>query len=197
MSAPTRDEGPQGVRVDQVGPETVEKLTRTRQAWREPPEAFEAGPAARAPGVVCACAGGVRASLCVSVCPRDVLTRPACRSSLSRCGRVSACVTVRVSPPVTPELGARACFFVSPSSRVTVGLHVPDPRGLCPRIRALGDLCLAWNLFSWVGVRYIIPRFLGVHLRGKAPQVCLPAWSRMVCVCLSVPACGGPCLGCL
>lgn len=54
-----------------------------------------------------------------------------------------------------------------------------------------------WNVFSWLGVRYIIPQFLGVHLCGKAPQVCLPAWSPMVCVCLSVPECGGPCLGCL
>lgn len=54
------------------------------------------------------------------------------------------------------------------------------------------DLEHVWNVLSWLGVRYIIPQFLGVHLRGEAPQVCLPAWSPMVCVCLSMAgrACG-------
>lgn len=48
------------------------------------------------------------------------------------------------------------------------------------------DLEHVWIVFSWVGVRYVIPQFLGLHLCGKAPQVCLPAWSQMVCVCPSV-----------
>ena len=142
MSAPPRDEGPQGVRVDQVGPETVEKLTRARHAWREPPEAFEAGPEARAPGC------GVRMRGCcarVPVCVRVFPVRPhPPRVPLQKffwCRRVSACVTVRVSPPVTPELWARAPV------RVT-SWHVPGPRGLCPKIRALGDVCLCvtWSM---------------------------------------------------
>ena len=72
MSAPPRDEGPQGLRVDQVGPETVEKLTRTLQAWREPPRPSKL--ALRRGGVrMCGCCARVpvcvRATRVPLVCP--------------------------------------------------------------------------------------------------------------------------------
>lgn len=152
MSAPPRDEGPQGVRVDQVGPETVEKLTRTRHAWREPPEAFETGPEARAPGCGVRMRGWcARVPVCVRVSP--VRPHPP-RVPLQKFFLVQTCICM-CHRACEPACHTRtlcpctcACDFVSLSPRVTIGWHVPDRRGLCPKIRALGDVCLCvtWSM---------------------------------------------------
>lgn len=110
MSAPPRDEGPQGLRVDQVGPETVEKLTGTRQAWREPPRPSKLAPrrGRRRGGRMCGRCARVPVCPCAPGRPHP----PRVPLQFVPVRALSARVAVRVSPPVTPELGARA--FLGP-----------------------------------------------------------------------------------